>query len=264
MDNSLDLSIIIVSWNVRRLLDECLQSVEKSVTGLKAEIFVVDNASVDGSPHMVANQHPGVQLIANQDNRGFGRANNQALRLCQGKYALILNPDTLVSPEAIQKLFNFMETHPLAGLAGPEQCDQDGNLNLVNLARMQPREMAEYWVEKLLSLGLPKTRIIFTQPRQIPFVNAACWIVRNTAINQIGFFNEELFLYGEEKDVCARMRSAGWQVWFLRETQIVHYRHQSLNQKGLTQDLFIHSQSKLFRIIKSLSLKPAPGKPAVS
>jgi GT2 family glycosyltransferase len=264
MENNFDLSVIIVSWNVRRLLDECLDSVEKSIASLNAEIYVVDNASHDGSPQMVSEKHPAVHLIANPDNRGFGKANNQALRLCQGKYALILNPDTLVSPAAVRRLFDFMEAHPQAGLAGPEQCDQDGNINMVNLARMLPREFFEYAIERLLSLGQPRHRVLITQPRQISMVNAACWMVRSTAMKQIGLFNEDLFLYGEEKDVCPRLQQLGWQIWFLRDTQIVHYRHQSLGQQGLIQDLVIHARSKLFRLARDLNLKPFPGSTAAN
>ena len=258
MNRRFDLSVIIVSWNVRKLLDECLVSVEKSVEGLMAEIFVVDNASTDGSAQMVAECHPGVRLIANADNRGFGRANNEALRICQARYALILNPDTLVTPAAIQKMYKFMEAHPQAALAAPEQCDQYGNLNLMNMARILPREMAESLIEQALSLGQPRTRLIFTQARQIAFVNAACWIVRMDAMEQIGLFNEDLFLYGEEKDVCGRLKQAGWQIWFLRDVQIVHYRHQSLGQRGLIQDLLFHGQSKIFRMIRDLHLKQFP------
>ena len=251
----LDLSVIIVSWNVRKLLDECLSSVGKALEGISAETFVIDNASHDGSPHMVAQKYPGVQLIANPDNLGFGQANNQALRLSQGKYALLLNPDTLVPPETFHQLIAFMENHPRAGLAGPEQRDGTGKINFSNLVHWSPRELVEYWVERLFSFGRPRTRLLFSQPRRVPILNAGCWIIRQAALAEIGLFDEEMFLYGEEYDICGRMRQAGWEIWFVREIDIIHYRRQSMRQCSRLDELQCYFQSMVVWL-KKLYLDP--------
>lgn len=249
---NIDLSIIIVSWNVSKMLDGCLNSIETSLDGLKAEIFVVDNASQDGSSQIVADKHPCVHLIANADNLGFGRANNQALRLSNGKYALLMNPDTLVYRDAIHEMIAFLEAHSQVALIGPEQYNQSGRLNLSGITHSRPREMLEYWVEWLLSLGLSRMPVIFTQPRQVSRVNGACWVVRREAILEIGLFDEGLFLYGEEQDVCSRLKNAGWETWLLRGVQIIHFRHQSIRQRDLFQDIFFHIQSAFFLFEKQL------------
>ena len=129
-NQTLDLSVVIVSWNVRDLLKTCLQSIYDTAQGLRFEIFVVDNASHDGSPQMVARCFPDVNVIANEDNRGFGPANNQALRRAAGRYALMLNPDTTVPPGVIAGMIDFMDRHPQAGMVGPELVLGDGRLQL--------------------------------------------------------------------------------------------------------------------------------------
>jgi O-antigen biosynthesis protein len=248
------LSVIIVSWNVRRLLDECLYSVGIALRGINGEVYVIDNASRDGSPQMVAQKYPGVHLIANPDNRGFGCANNQALRVCRGKYSLLLNPDTYVPRETFKKLMAFMEAHPRAGLAGPEQRNGTGQINAHNLVHWSPRELAEYWIERLVSLGQPRTRLIFSQPRQVPILNAGCWIIRQGALAESGLFDEDMFLFGEEYDMCRRMRRAGWEIWFLREVEIVHYRWQSICQCGSSQYARYFFQS-MYIWLKKLTLE---------
>lgn len=248
-----DLTVIIVSWNVRKLLDECLYSVGLAVKGLHAETYVVDNASCDDSPQMVAQKYPDVHLIANQHNLGFGRANNQVLRLCRGSYALLLNPDTFVPGEAIPKMMAFMDAHPRAGLAGPEQRDGNGRLNFGNLVHLSPRELVEYWIERLVSLGQHRTRLLFPRPRRVPILNAGCWIIRQAALDETGLFDEDMFLFGEEYDMCTRMRRAGWEIWFLRDVEIIHYRRQSLRQYRYRQELGFFVQSMMIWLKKLYS-----------
>jgi GT2 family glycosyltransferase len=249
----LDLSIVIVSWNVRDLLHDCLQSVFRAAEGMKFEVFVVDNASHDGSPEMVARDFPDVRLIANQQNLGFGMANNQALRACSGKYVLLLNPDTVVPRQAIHKMVEFMEKHPSAGLIGPEQRDGKGRLK-GNFVHIQLRELFEYLIERVVSVRRDHTRILFSRPRCVLVLNAGCWMVRRRAIFEIGMFDEDLFMYAEEPDVCHRMRLDGWQIWFVRDVEIIHYRRESIRQKGKIIELALFSQSMVIwikKIIKS-------------
>ena len=231
-----DLSVIIVSWNVCALLRNCLLSVLEAVQGHQAEIFVVDNASRDGSAEMVAGEFPQVRLIANRENLGFGAANNQALKLCRGKYILLLNPDTFVPPDAIHKMIHFFKRRRKAGLVGPEQVDGKGRL-LLNWVRWNPREMAEFVMENLLALFTGRYRILFRRPRRVPILNAACWLARRKVLETTGFFDDDLFMYAEEPDMCSRIRKAGWEIWLLREVHIVHYKRQSIRQRGLLVEL---------------------------
>ena len=254
-DTNLDLSIIIVSWNVKDLLRVCLQSIcDTTPPWLRYEVFVVDNASHDGSPAMVAREFPDVQLVANEENRGFGPANNQALRLCRGRYVLLVNPDTVVPAGAIHRMVAFMERHPRAGLVGPELLDRDGRL-LVNWGRWSPRQIIELFIESLASLGRNRARILFPQPRRVPILTGACWLVRREAIVEIGFYDEDLFMYAEEPDVCTRMRDAEWEIWFLRDVQIVHHKRQSIKQRGLFVELGLFSRSMMIWLWKRWQLR---------
>jgi GT2 family glycosyltransferase len=250
----IDISVIIVSWNVCKLLDDCLYSVGNALDGLRAEAFVIDNASQDGSAQMVAKKYPWVSLIANPANLGYGRANNQALRICRGKYDLLLNPDTLVKHDAIQKMIDFMEAHPRAGLAAPEQVDTHGKIHFSDRCFYSPRLVGEYLVEWLVSIG-QRTRIIYKAPRRVPQLNASCWIARPKAMTEVGLFDENLFLYFEGVDICHRMRQADWEVWFLPNITILHYGQQSTRQWSRLHRVQVYHQSML-TWLKKRWLKP--------
>ena len=235
-DTTLDLSVIIVSWNVRELLRGCLLSIYDSIQGLPSEVIVADNASQDGSPEMVRAEFPDVRLIANSENLGFGRANNQALRLCSGRYVLLINPDTVVPRGAIRRMVTFMERHQRAGLVGPELLNRSGRLP-INWVRWSPRHMAEFLIEELASLGRDRTRILFPRPRRVRILTGASWLARYEVMTAIGCYDEDFFMYAEEPDVCARMRNAGWEIWLLRDIQVIHYKGQSVRQRGRCWDL---------------------------
>jgi GT2 family glycosyltransferase len=240
-----DLSIIIVSWNVRELLKACLQSIYDTVQGVCFEVFVVDNASRDGSPQMVERCFPDVRLIANQENLGFGLANNQALREASGRYALLLNPDTTVPPGVIAGMIDFMERHPRAGMVGPELVLGDGRLQTNWVRFSSLRNMIEFLCERAIFLVSGRTCILSQKPRRVPVLTGACWLVRYEAMADIGFYSEDFFMYAEEPDVCTRMRDAGWETWFLREFVVTHYKKQSVRQRPPFWDipLFIRSMA---------------------
>ena len=243
-DVALDLSVVIVSWNVKELLTACLHSIYDASQGLRFEIFVVDNASHDGSPEMVRAEFPDVYLIANSANLGFGCANNQALRLCSGRYVLLINPDTVVPRDAIHRMIAFMEQHPRAGLVGPELVDGNARL-LVNWVRWSPRHLAEFIVERLASLESGQTCILFRRPRRVYVLTGACWMARYEAMADIGFYDEGFFMYAEEPDICTRLRDAGWEVWLLREVVVTHYKGQSVRQRawGWHLPLFVRNMA---------------------
>lgn len=238
----LDFSVVIVSWNVRTLLEACLQSIYNASRELNFEVFVVDNASYDGSPQMVAQKFPNVRLIANKDNVGFGRANNQALRLAIGKYVLLINPDTVVPGDAITSMVAFMEQHPRTGMIGPELVNQNDQL-LTNWVRWSPRHLVEFLVERAASLIYGKTCILFPKPRRVRILTGACWLARYEAMANIGFYDEDFFMYAEEPDICTRMHDAGWEMWLLRNIVVTHYKGQSVRKRSWGWYLLVFARS---------------------
>lgn len=238
------ISIVIVSWNTRDLLASCLASVISELGGadeprdlskqtVGPEVIVVDNGSSDGSALMVRDRFPTVRLIENAHNPGFAAANNQAIRLSNGRYVLLLNPDTEVRPGAIEKLIRFMDENPLAGAAGPRLLNPDGTLQrscypapglareiwrLFHLDRLRP--YGEYDVR-----GWDQSR-----SRGVDVVQGACLIVRRAALEQVGLLDEQFFIYSEEVDLCERLRRSGWTIHWAPQADVVHYGGQSTNQ----------------------------------
>ena len=246
-DATPDLSIVIVSWNVRDLLKDCLGSLCNSIDGLGFEVFVVDNASSDGSADMVRREFPDVGLIANSDNVGFGRANNLAVKMSRSRHILFLNPDTLVPEGSIEEMVRFLDRHPSVGMVGPELTDGRGRL-LFNWSRLSFRGVAEFAVEGLAAaLSRAGSVILFGQPYDVKWLTGACWLVRRDVINETGPFDENLFMYGEEPDFCHRVRNAGWEIYFLRYVRIVHYKGQSAKQVGSSLPQFLTSMIHVIR-----------------
>lgn len=230
-----DLSIIIVSWNTRDLLDACLRSVltEAESAGLEVEIFVVDNASSDQSVEMVRRCYPSVTLIENQHNPGFAGANNQALILAHGRYSLLLNPDTVVLPGGLSALVGFMDEHPEAGAAGARLLNADGSLQ--PSCSPEPTLGREAW--RLFHLDTLQPRGAYNmyewstvEPRQVDVVQGAAMIVRSAVVQQVGMLDDSYFMYSEEVDWCTRIRRAGWQIYWTPTARIIHYGGQSSRQ----------------------------------
>lgn len=210
--NPTKLSIIIVSYNVADLIGACLASVAAS-RDIVPEVFVIDNASQDGSAHVVREAFPSVRLIANSANRGFGAANNQALPECTGRYIVLLNPDTTVEPESFRNMVEFMDAHPNVGLAGPKVLNPDGTRQDSVSARYPGHR---YGAADLGSL-----------PGEIACVLGACHIVRTELMQRIGGFDEDFFLYGEDQDLCLRIRKQGYEIGFIADAVIMHHGGQS-------------------------------------
>ncbi len=231
-----DLSVIIVNWNTRELLAQCLQSVEETVRDASFEVWVVDNGSLDGSVAMVREQFPQVRVIANSENVGFVRANNQALDRCRGRYALLLNSDAQALPGSLDNIIKFMGEHPGAGIAGVQLVNPDGTFQ----ASYTP--FPTLWREFLILSGLGRWLIRPTFPSCGPetkkgnqrikgYVEGACLIARREAVNQIGGLDERIFMYAEEVDWCYRFHQAGWEIWYLPQAPIVHYGGQSSKKR---------------------------------
>ncbi len=226
----MDLSIAIVSWNTRELLDDCLRSVFETTNGLEYEVIVVDNLSSDDSVDMVRSTYPQVRLIENQDNVGFPKANNQAYGVSSGRHFMLLNPDTICREGALVGLVRFLDEHPDVGAVGPLVLNPDETLQY-SWARF-PRLITE--IRGILDRRIDgfKTPTTAEQVREIgPFatdwVGGCAMVIRRTAVEQIGLMDESFFMYNEETDWCYRLHKQGWSVWVEPSTEIVHLGGQS-------------------------------------
>jgi len=203
-----DVSVIIVSYNTSDLLVACLESVLAS-QGVVCEAFVVDNASHDGSAEIVRSKFPSIHVIANSDNRGFGTANNQALRVCNGRYVVFLNPDTTVEENSFKKMIAFMDKHPEIGLAGPRVLNPDGS--------QQESVSFRYPGHRFGAADLGQL------PGNIACVLGACQIASRELLQKIGGFDEDFFLYGEDQDICLRIRKLGLEIGYMDDVTIMHH-----------------------------------------
>jgi hypothetical protein len=230
----MDLSIVIVGWNTREMLAQCLASVFATLPrDLEVEILVVDNASTDGSATMVREQFPQVHLIENSENVGFARANNQAIRQSRGRYLILLNSDTEVNPGAVQSLVTFMELHPQSGGCGPRLLNADNSLQISCHPMLTPGR--EFW--RLMFLDRLYPRATYPQekwdlisPKQVEVIKGACFLVRRAAIEQVGSLDEQFFMYTEEVDLCHRLAQAGWALWWVPQATVKHYGEASSKQ----------------------------------
>jgi hypothetical protein len=244
------LSVIIVNWNTRDLLAQCLESVSSSqisAAGHATEIFVVDNASTDDSSRMVRNRFPQVLLIENTENRGFARANNQAIRESTEGYVLLLNPDTDVQPGALDTLVRFMDAHPQAGAAGARLLNPDGTLQ--PSCHPVPTLSREFWRLFHLDALWPYACYHMARwdpdtPKEVDVVQGACVILRREALGQVGCLDEDYFIYSEEVDLCRRLRQRGWKVYWVPQAMVVHYGGQSTRQMAAAMFLCLY-QSKI-------------------
>lgn len=219
------LSVVIVSYNVRSFLTACLDSVQRALEGIESEVFVVDNHSSDNSVEAIARDYTWVHLINNKDNLGFSKANNIAIRESKGEYILLLNPDTIVAPETLQGVLQFMDKHPEAGGAGVRMHNADGSL-----APESRRAIPTPFVAARKMLGLTKryymSHLSWEEPAQIEVISGAFMLLRRKAIQEVGLLDEDFFMYGEDIDLSYRLLKGGWQNWFL-PFDIVHYKGQS-------------------------------------
>ncbi len=228
-----NLSIIIVNWNTSDLLAQCLESVFVNPPAGGFEIIVVDNGSTDGSAAMVRNRFPTALLLENQHNPGFAAANNQAIGHARGRYLLLLNPDTVVMPDALDTLIRFMDDTPYAGVAGSMLLNPDGTLQ--QSCHPYPTIGREFWrllhLDYLIPAGTyPMDKWPIDIPREVDSVQGASLMVRREVIEQVGLLDETFFMYSEEVDWCARISSAGWKIFWVPDSRIVHFGGQSTRQ----------------------------------
>lgn len=250
----LDLSIVILSWNVRDLLRQCLASVFAHQSPLAAEVIVVDNASSDDSPAMVRAEFPQVKLIVNAVNRGYTGGNNDGIAAAAGRYVLILNPDTQVVGDALATLVNYADAHPEAGVIGPQLVNPDGTIQ--SSRRRFPTLTTALFESTWLQAWAPRhVRSDYyvhdrpdTETQPVDWVVGACLLVRREVIDQVGVLDEGFFMYSEELDWCRRIKQAGWQVVYLPPAQVIHYVGKSSEQVATQRHIYFQtSKVRYFR-----------------
>lgn len=243
-----DLAVVVVSWNVRELLEGCLTSVYQSLarSNLKGEVWVVDNASTDGSAEMVRERFPQAHLLANETNLGFATANNQALRAMGFPsaephelpcYVLLLNPDTVVVGDALATMVRFLDENPSAGVAGAKLVHPDGRLQhsafafpTLAQAFLDFFPLHHRLLESRLNGRYPRRLYERGEPFPVDHPLGAALMARGEAIREVGLLDERFFIYCEEVDWCMRMKKAGWEVYCVPRAEIVHHVARSTGQ----------------------------------
>ncbi|MFQ5685866.1 MAG: glycosyltransferase family 2 protein [Candidatus Scalindua sp.] len=245
-----DISFIIVNWNTRDILIDCLNSIYKTVTDIDSEIYVVDNNSTDGSREAVKNGFPDVKLIENETNTGFAHANNQALSIMQGRFAVLLNSDAVLQEGAIKTLLNFMSNTPEAGIAGVQLLNDDGSRqNSIDNFPSLETEILNKSILRLISPDkYPNKARDYNAPIEVDSVIGACMMVRKEAIDDVGSLDEDYFIFLEETDWCFRMHKKGWKVYHVPDARVFHLSgHSKKRASGEAQIEYYKSLYKFFR-----------------
>ena len=247
-------SIIIVSWNTEKYLKSCLESVIRNVISIGYELFVVDNNSADASADMVASDFPSVKLIRNNANIGFARANNMAISASSGEYVLVLNPDTVVLPGAVEKMAEFMNGHPRVGVCGPKILDGSGRVD--PWRREFPTLKRAFWRDSILGRLFPVSSTAVQQtdyspdmPKQVDWIHGCCMFVRRKTIQEVGVMEQKLFLTFEEQDWCLRMYKNNWEAFYVPAAGIIHYGAESRKQISNLED-YLHTRRSEFVFIR--------------
>lgn len=258
------LSIVIVNYNVEHFLEQCLHSVFKAVSNVPSEIFVVDNNSVDGSVALIKDKFPAVKLICNQKNTGFSFANNQAIRVCSGKYILLLNPDTVVEEDTFEKTLGFMEKHPKAGGLGVKMLDGKGNF-LPESKRGLPTPSVAFFKIFGLSRLFPKSKLFGgyhlgyldkDKTQEVDVLSGAFMLLRKEALNKTGLLDESFFMYGEDIDLSYRLTEAGYKNYYFPETRIIHYKGESTKKSSINY-IFVFYKAMIIFAKKHFTQKNA-------
>lgn len=251
---NMKLSIIIVNYNVKHYLDQCLVSVIKALKGIESEIFVVDNNSNDGSQKMLSDKFPSIQTIFNTENFGFSKANNQALKISKGEYALLLNPDTLVESNTFQKLIKFMDSHPEAGGLGVKMINAKGEY-LPESKRGFPTPATAFYKFSGLARIFSKSKTFNkyhlgnldpNKTHQIEVLAGAFMFLRKSVLDKIGFLDEAFFMYGEDIDLSYRITKAAYINYYFPETRIIHYKGESTKKSSINYVLVFYKAMLIF------------------
>lgn len=248
------LSVVIVNYNVKYFLEQCLHSSLKAAEKVSTEIWVVDNNSVDGSVEMVQKKFPSVKLIANKDNRGFSKANNQAIRESTGEYVLLLNPDTVVEEDTFVKVVRFMDEHPDAGGLGVKMIDGSGKFLPESKRGLPTYDVAFYKIFGLSKL-FPKSKTFGryhlgfldeNKTHSIEIMAGAFMLMRKKVLDEIGLLDEDFFMYGEDIDLSYRIIKAGYKNYYFPETSIIHYKGESTKRTSVNYVFVFYNAMIIF------------------
>ncbi|HYG14428.1 MAG TPA: glycosyltransferase family 2 protein, partial [Bacteroidia bacterium] len=235
------LSVIIVNYNVKAFLEQALLSVQKAAQKTTAEVFVVDNDSVDGSVEMVQEKFPWVKLIANKKNVGFSAANNQGIKESTGEYVLLLNPDTVVEESTFEKLVRFMDGNPDAGGLGVRMIDGKGKF-LPESKRGLPTPAVAFYKMSGLAKLFPTSKVFGRyhlkyidefETSEVEVLAGAFMVIRKTVLDKIGLLDETFFMYGEDIDLSYRITQAGYKNYYFPDTTIIHYKGESTKKTSV-------------------------------
>jgi O-antigen biosynthesis protein len=260
----MDISVVIVNYNVRYFLEQCLISVFQSGKDLAMEVFVVDNNSVDGSVEMVQEKFPHVKLIANEDNVGFSKANNQAIDMSVGRFVLLLNPDTVLENDTLQRVVKFMDDHPDAGGLGVKMLDGRGRF-LPESKRGLPTPAVAFFKVFGLSSLFPKSKIFGKyhlgylnedKIHEVDVLSGAFMLLRKTTLEKTGYLDESFFMYGEDIDLSYRISQAGYKNYYYPDTRIIHYKGESTKKSSINY-VFVFYHAMIIFAQKHYSQKNA-------
>jgi len=245
----MDISFIIVNWNTRDLLRDCLDSIDKTVNALSYEIIVVDNASTDGSVDMLSQKYPRVKTIANSENRGFGAANNQGFAVMKGKYALLINTDAVLTEGAAGKLWSFAEANPRAAIVCGQLLNADGSKqnSVAAFPTLLTLCLNTSLLEYLFPGRYPSKRYDHREPLEVESAIGACMMVRGQALKEVSFFDERYFFFFEETDLAFAMKRAGWSVCQVPDALIYHFQGKSIGHNAKSRIEFYRSRYQFLR-----------------
>ena len=250
----MQLTVIIVSYNVRAFLEKCLVSVGQAMEGIDGEVIVVDNASSDDSVEIVSQKFPDIRLIANQDNLGFAKANNIAIKQARGKYVLLLNPDTVVSEDTFSKCMSFMDDHPEAAAVGVKMVDGTGTW-LPESKRGLPTPVSAFFKLSGLNTLFPHSNLFNgyylggldrNETNPVDVLTGAFMFMRKEALDHVGLLDEDYFMYGEDIDLSYRLLKAGYKNYYLPGTSIIHYKGESTQRDSLAYVKRFYGAMRIF------------------
>lgn len=248
-----DVSIIIVNWNTKKLLYNCISSIYEHTGSVDCEIIVVDNASEDGSAEMIKTNYPGVILIENCENKGFAAGNNLGISIATGRYILLLNSDTLILNKAIEKAVSFADSNSTAAVIGCRVLNPDKTLQ--HTCFMFPSIVNLVFATTYLYKIFPRNRLLGRERmtwwsrddvREVDVVSGCFMLVRQKAIEQVGVMDERFFMYGEETDWCFRFKQADWRIFLTPNAEIIHLGGASSKQAKLDMTLQLRGSILLF------------------
>ncbi len=249
-DDKTDLSVVIVSWNIRDLLGKCLHSIKSNQGELNVEVIVVDSGSSDGTPTMLREEFSWVSLVACEENVGFPKGNNIGLAEANGQFLLLLNPDTEVQGDALSMMAHYLEEHDSVGIVGPQLLNPDGSIQ--SSRRRFPTVMTGLFESTWLQPLAPKSLIddyyaadlADDELTEVDWLVGACLMTRRDVLEQVGSLDEDYFMYSEELDWCRRVRDAGWQIIYFPDATVVHHIGKS-SEQAVTERHINYQRAKL-------------------